>query len=509
MLKTLKKLKALGCICRSTGKKRLKHQIPVDEKPTLPEYHLQEETLSKEAESDTLSKENETLSDEKDDVLAKEEARSVEEEEHSSPPKEETSKTLEDSVAPIPSSPTSSYDASSKSPLVIADTDEMSLAVESILTEEEEVVVQVNSSMPMPSMDDSDMPDDELLDWKSRKRTIVKEENKSRQSKVNSVVERKESPRQDTVTQKILEAQIETKDVPPPPPPLPPPPPPRPPTSSAASSERRKRTEVPYKEDKSRKGQAGRKNNRKVDVRNTKTQQTKNPSKNLSTPRDSKFAHVEKPHATNTKRKKEVAAIKPWYAMSSANVAEDKINVRPEYFKKSEEPEEIQSEAFSSSLSVESDPFSDLSSVPLDTETSSTEQTERKAQPLLPKAGLIRSRSASKIGDNTPSLVQEEISQSHKKARKEEEKLERFDGWASYRGTSTDNTLYGGSTSATYRVLGTFADDVECEPKILSPPIMENLQMFLPPVCAEDNFWLRYSLVRDVSNRWWIFCLDP
>lgn len=53
-----------------------------------------------------------------------------------------------------------------------------------------------------------------------------------------------------------------------------------------------------------------------------------------------------------------------------------------------------------------------------------------------------------------------------------------------------------------FRILGTTADDVSCHPHVLSPPLMESLLAFVPEPFSQQNFWLKYSLVRDGSNIW-------
>jgi hypothetical protein len=59
---------------------------------------------------------------------------------------------------------------------------------------------------------------------------------------------------------------------------------------------------------------------------------------------------------------------------------------------------------------------------------------------------------------------------------------------------------YANYNSLSFQILGTSADDKECHPHVLSPPLMESLQNFLPPGIAENNFWLKYSLVRDGAS---------
>lgn len=49
-----------------------------------------------------------------------------------------------------------------------------------------------------------------------------------------------------------------------------------------------------------------------------------------------------------------------------------------------------------------------------------------------------------------------------------------------------------------FTVLGTAGvDDPECQPHVLSPPIMDALRAHLPFVVQQDNFWLKYSSLRD------------
>lgn len=48
-----------------------------------------------------------------------------------------------------------------------------------------------------------------------------------------------------------------------------------------------------------------------------------------------------------------------------------------------------------------------------------------------------------------------------------------------------------------FTILGTSADDYACHPHVLSPPIMEGLQSFMPESVADCNFFLKFSLVRD------------
>lgn len=51
-----------------------------------------------------------------------------------------------------------------------------------------------------------------------------------------------------------------------------------------------------------------------------------------------------------------------------------------------------------------------------------------------------------------------------------------------------------------FRILGTSADDVAAHPHVLSPPLMDALMSFLPETLENQNFWLKYSLVRDGAS---------
>lgn len=56
---------------------------------------------------------------------------------------------------------------------------------------------------------------------------------------------------------------------------------------------------------------------------------------------------------------------------------------------------------------------------------------------------------------------------------------------------------YGHQETLPFLILGTDADDDSCEPHVLSPPLMESLQSFLPERLSAKNFWLKFSCVRD------------
>lgn len=51
-----------------------------------------------------------------------------------------------------------------------------------------------------------------------------------------------------------------------------------------------------------------------------------------------------------------------------------------------------------------------------------------------------------------------------------------------------------------FKILGTGVDDLSAQPHVLSPPLMDSLLNFLPNSLKYENFWLKYSLVRDGSS---------
>jgi len=63
---------------------------------------------------------------------------------------------------------------------------------------------------------------------------------------------------------------------------------------------------------------------------------------------------------------------------------------------------------------------------------------------------------------------------------------------------SDDNDEHG--YSIPFEILGTSADDVASTPHVLSPPLMESLHHFVPYSVSEQNFFMKYSLVRDGAS---------
>ena len=59
---------------------------------------------------------------------------------------------------------------------------------------------------------------------------------------------------------------------------------------------------------------------------------------------------------------------------------------------------------------------------------------------------------------------------------------------------------YGAFDTLPFQILGTSANDSSCHPHVLSPPLMESLSNFLPLGLSEQNYWLKYSMVRDGAS---------
>jgi TLD len=70
-----------------------------------------------------------------------------------------------------------------------------------------------------------------------------------------------------------------------------------------------------------------------------------------------------------------------------------------------------------------------------------------------------------------------------------------FDTWG-----VLDSSEYIGSHHIDFFILGTSADDSAAQPHVLSPPLMESLQEYLPHCKRGESYWLKYSLVRDGAS---------
>jgi hypothetical protein len=63
-----------------------------------------------------------------------------------------------------------------------------------------------------------------------------------------------------------------------------------------------------------------------------------------------------------------------------------------------------------------------------------------------------------------------------------------------------ESSEYTGSHHLNFFILGTSAGDSKAQPHVLSPPLMESLQEYLPFSKRGESFWLKYSLVRDGAS---------
>lgn len=52
----------------------------------------------------------------------------------------------------------------------------------------------------------------------------------------------------------------------------------------------------------------------------------------------------------------------------------------------------------------------------------------------------------------------------------------------------------------TFKIIGTSADDKSAHPHVLSPPLMDSLMNFLPDQLQGQNYWMKYSLIRDGAS---------
>lgn len=74
----------------------------------------------------------------------------------------------------------------------------------------------------------------------------------------------------------------------------------------------------------------------------------------------------------------------------------------------------------------------------------------------------------------------------------------RYDSWNVLKDEYING--YGGGGTLEFLILGTSADDESAKPHVLSPPLMESLQSFLPFSKSGENFFLKYSMVRDGAS---------
>lgn len=51
-----------------------------------------------------------------------------------------------------------------------------------------------------------------------------------------------------------------------------------------------------------------------------------------------------------------------------------------------------------------------------------------------------------------------------------------------------------------FRIIGTSAEDMSAQPHVLSPPLMDSLLNFVPDSISRENFWMKFSLIRDGAS---------
>jgi hypothetical protein len=115
--------------------------------------------------------------------------------------------------------------------------------------------------------------------------------------------------------------------------------------------------------------------------------------------------------------------------------------------------------------------------------------------------GIFRGRPL--LGDNSNSIVATDVDSSWNSSRinvddyddDDEDDEDYYDSWKVVEDEYENG--YGGGGTLPFRIFGTSADDIDAHPHVLSPPLMESLQAFLPVEKSTDNFWMKYSLVRD------------
>jgi hypothetical protein len=74
----------------------------------------------------------------------------------------------------------------------------------------------------------------------------------------------------------------------------------------------------------------------------------------------------------------------------------------------------------------------------------------------------------------------------------------RFDAWNILQDEYANG--YGGGGTLGFKILGTSVSDEAAQPHVLSPPLMESLQAFLPPTKSGENFFMKYSMIRDGAS---------
>ncbi|VEU39624.1 unnamed protein product [Pseudo-nitzschia multistriata] len=75
---------------------------------------------------------------------------------------------------------------------------------------------------------------------------------------------------------------------------------------------------------------------------------------------------------------------------------------------------------------------------------------------------------------------------------------QRFDAWNIIQDEYVNG--YGGAGTLGFSIFGTSLDDEASKPHVLSPPLMESLQAFLPSSKSGQNFHMKYSMIRDGAS---------
>jgi hypothetical protein len=51
-----------------------------------------------------------------------------------------------------------------------------------------------------------------------------------------------------------------------------------------------------------------------------------------------------------------------------------------------------------------------------------------------------------------------------------------------------------------FKIIGTSADDISSHPHVVSPPLLDSIMNFLPQHLQNQNYWMKYSLIRDGAS---------
>ena len=192
------------------------------------------------------------------------------------------------------------------------------------------------------------------------------------------------------------------------------------------------------------------------------------------------------------KKKKFIQSLRSRYTSSSSSVQSKEGPLKPQDVNIVKKPSFQNS--LVKNLSKQGDDVDHVTNEELSSQTSGITNISQVSVVVTP----IRPNSSQfKVRDSLPSLESESQDEVPKKKIKIEEKenqvqkkLVRYDGWHNFR----DMAAFG---AGDFYIMGTNGRDPSTEPRVLSPPLMESLQMFLPFVCSEDHFWLKFSMIRD------------